>query len=116
MQGFGSVIVDDNDVIASTAEVPVVSIDYLLRDHTGDIDLIKLDVQGAELAVIEGAQRSHDKIRNWIIGTHGADVHAACHATLSELGYSIGFSASRVDNQPDGLIVASRVPLPSENK
>lgn len=114
MQHFGSVLVD-GEFAGSTVEVPIVSIDSLLRDKKIEVDLIKVDVQGQELAVIQGAQRSANKVRNWIIGTHGDAVHAACDAALIELGYSVTFSAPRVDDQPDGLIVASQRPLTRVN-
>jgi len=41
-------------VLTDSVTVPVRTLDELLVDHVGDVDLVVLDVEGAELAVLEG--------------------------------------------------------------
>jgi len=108
VQGFGTAIQTDDCASLSTIEVPIARIDDILSGSSARVDLLKVDVQGLELDVIEGARHSSYKIGCWVVGTHGSEVHAACHAALNALGYTVIFSEPRVDNQPDGLIVASR--------
>lgn len=53
-------------------------------------DIIKIDVEGAELEVLEGANRAltefHPKI---FLETHGTQLHANCRAFLMGKGYTI---------------------------
>ena len=59
----------------------------------GDIstpDVLKIDVEGAELAVLTGAKQILESARPVIfLATHGPDVHASYCRLLSELGYHL---------------------------
>ena len=72
------------------------------------IDLIKLDIQGAETRCLKSAGAHLPKIKNMIIGTHGQH-HEKCHDLLTEMNFRILISepSSRIPIQPDGLIWAS---------
>mgnify|MGYP003700608023 CR=1 FL=1 len=90
----------DRDVV----RVPVARLDTLGLDR---IDMIKIDVEGAEVAVLEGARDSVARHRPVILlDTHpslGADV-AALQAFADSLGYDVFDSdrhASRL--RPDGI-------------
>jgi len=63
--------------------VAMVSIDYLMDDYFNDyVDLLVMDIQGAELLALEGAEKSLDKIDYMMIGTHGRSVHEKTKAML----------------------------------
>lgn len=76
-------------------------------------DLIKMDVEGAESAVLEGARtllREHAPI--WFIALHSAEQKRACVRILAEAGYTIsGLNGERYDPSspeaaPDEIIAA----------
>jgi FkbM family methyltransferase len=71
--------------------VSVVSLDELLAAEAIPIpDCMKIDVEGAELEVLEGArlmlQSNHPTI---FLATHGRELHKQCCEFLIELGYSL---------------------------
>jgi FkbM family methyltransferase len=51
----------------TTVEVPVTSLDQLLTDHSGPIDVVILDVEGGELNVLEGFDLGRHRPRLMII-------------------------------------------------
>jgi len=60
-------------VLRQTIKVPMYTVDYLMRTYGfNHIDIIDIDVEGAELEVIEGATSSikNDLIDYLLIGTH----------------------------------------------
>ena len=68
------------------------------------------DIQGREGAVFESAAmrcllRSH-AIERLLVGTHGAAAHRSVLAAVRAARYIVRVNASRVRDQPDGLIVA----------
>lgn len=107
-ESFGSVLLPYGSEAGVAVNVTATPIDDLLKASEIQVDIIKIDVQGLELDVIEGSRQSTGRIANWVVGTHGVAIHGACHAALADLGYTILFSEDTVDGQPDGLIVASR--------
>lgn len=74
---------------AGTVKVRLVRLDDLLA--TGSItppDTMKVDVEGAEYAVVRGAQRLIDQFRPTIfLDTHGRDVHDLTLSFLAGYGY-----------------------------
>ena len=59
-------------------------------------DLIKMDVEGAEASVLEGAQALlRQRTAVWLIALHGDAPMRACLALLHEAGYN----AFRLDGQ-----------------
>jgi len=53
-------------------------------------DVIKMDVEGAESAVLKGAQRVLREIRPVVfVALHGQEQREACVATLRDAGYDI---------------------------
>ena len=74
-----------------SVEVQTASLDALLA--SGDVpspDVVKIDVEGAELDVLAGAgQLLGDTRPALILATHGADRHAACLEVLAGHGYRV---------------------------
>jgi FkbM family methyltransferase len=56
--------------------VEMVDIDYLVSSYFGGhVNLLVMDIQGAEILALEGAKESLDDIDYLMIGTHGKSVH-----------------------------------------
>jgi predicted O-methyltransferase YrrM len=72
------------------------------------IDLIKIDIQGAGTRALQSAGSEIIKIKNLIIGTHGEE-HDECLELLREHGFKIKLSlrANEIPIQPDGLLWAT---------
>ena len=72
-------------------DVEIVSIDSLCDARTIPApSLMKLDVEGAELSVLEGASRTLTRSRPIIfLATHGAELHRACCEFLRRAGYTL---------------------------
>jgi FkbM family methyltransferase len=74
-----------------TLSVRTVALDDLVqRGELPPPDLLKVDVEGAELAALQGARktliRSHPVI---FLSTHGSEVHRECCRFLESIGYKI---------------------------
>jgi FkbM family methyltransferase len=103
-EDFGSRLLPQGAPAA--AVVPTTTLQAVIEETTGDLDLVKVDVQGDELRVIAGAGASAPRIRSWIVGTHGPDLHRESTEALRALGCRILFEDPNPPHQPDGLIVA----------
>jgi FkbM family methyltransferase len=95
---------------AVVLEVEARSLQEILAE-IGPVDLMKMDIQGAELDVLRAARGplSDGAIAHAIIGTHGREIHESVRAILEEAKFSIDFDDPAPAMQPDGLIVASFV-------
>ena len=73
------------------------------------IDLIKIDIQGAGTVALESAGVDIIKIKNIILGTHDSE-HNDCLELLKRHGFEIklNLEANEIPIQPDGLLWASR--------
>ena len=71
--------------------VAVTTLDSILGEGSlPQPQVIKIDVEGAELAVLNGAQRLLSEIRPVLfLATHGADVHRECCILLKQSGYEL---------------------------
>ncbi|MBT9331823.1 FkbM family methyltransferase [Paracidobacterium acidisoli] len=74
-------------VPAGTLSIPLVSIDEQ-RAHHGSIDLMKIDVEGHEAAVLRGAQQTIDSDQPILFVECGHPNHA-CLLSLENQGYRI---------------------------
>ena len=52
-------------------------------------DLVKIDVEGKEVAAIRGAERLLAELPHVIVETHSEDLDAACRRLLEGQGYSV---------------------------
>lgn len=68
-------------------EVGVTSLDDFTRSNPAP-DVLKMDVEGAEVDVLEGAERLlAERHPDWLIELHGEDLGARCVEILSRHGY-----------------------------
>jgi hypothetical protein len=76
---------------SGSVEVAMVSLDSIVE--TGrfpDPQLVKIDVEGAELGVLRGAVRLLERARPTILlATHGAEIHRQCCDFLEASGYNL---------------------------
>ena len=89
--------------------VPVVTLDYLFSiGRLQPADLLKIDVEGAELSVLKGAQNLLKRFRPVVfLATHGAEVHRHCCDFLWDCGYRLRTLNGGVDVSQVDEIVAS---------
>lgn len=65
---FGNYVIDRKECNLKTREVLMISIDeYVRRNHIKRVDSIKCDIEGAELLVLRGAQKSLQKFRPTVL-------------------------------------------------
>jgi len=76
-------------------------------DEVSQIDLIKIDIQGAGTAALESAGDDIIRIKNIILGTHGRE-HTDCLDLLKQYDFEIKLNLTKgeIPIQPDGLIWA----------
>ncbi len=71
-------------------EVRTVRLDDFARENGLRVAAVKIDVEGAELAVLAGGEETLRRDRPVIfLSTHGAEVHRLCLAWLRERGYTL---------------------------
>lgn len=71
-------------------EVRTIRLDDVCRDRGLQPGFIKIDVEGAELSVLQGAVelvRAHHPVI--FLSTHGPEIHARCLAWLRAFGYTL---------------------------
>lgn len=93
-----------------TLTIPTMTLDRLMDTIGTTADLVQMDVQGAELDVLKGGQRSlaAGTVKTFLVGTHGPELHQQCIELLSKHGYSIELDRYETEEQPDGILVASK--------
>lgn len=76
---------------SGTMDVDVVALDAFCDARTvPDPTLMKIDVEGAELGVLEGASRMLTRAQPTIfLATHGAEIHRKCCEYLAAIGYTL---------------------------
>ena len=95
--------------ITSTGTTKMTTINQFISDEKIlNVFLIKLDIQGEELNALKGAVGSFNKIENFILESHTAELHNKCENLLVLNGYKLSYSNFEVGDQPSGLIVASK--------
>lgn len=83
--------------------------DFMARYKISYVDVLHVDVQGAEFELLKGANTLLDKgnFSYIFLSTHGAQVHDDCLALLAKYGLHIIASHTRAESfTTDGLIVA----------
>ena len=69
-------------------EVKASTLDNVLR-HESKVDLVKVDVEGAEWNVLKGAEKSMHKIRSWVIELHDLNCKSKLERVFKSKGYKI---------------------------
>ncbi len=85
--------------------VRAVRLDQVVQDGLPPPDCLKIDVEGAEAAVLRGAAgvlKTHRPVV--FLATHGEQVHAECLAVLRNAGYAV----SQIGADADELIALPR--------
>ena len=96
--------------------VPTVALDGLIQDGTVPMpDLIKMDVEGAEASVLEGAKELlRQRVAVLLIALHGDVPMRACQKLLHEAGYE-AFSLDGQALAADALFVDEIYAVPAAN-
>lgn len=101
---------DINDIEFRRASIPQgVKLSEVIAE-VKQIDLIKIDIQGAGTNALKSAGEDIVKIKNVILGTHPGGEHPDCLSLLKQYGFTIklNLTASEIPIQPDGVIWATR--------
>lgn len=90
--------------------IDTISLDTLVERVGRPVDVLQMDVQGLEVAILEGGRKTlaNADVGTFIIGTHGNRIHQQCLDMLTDNGYEIEYEEAHTPHQPDGIIVASR--------
>lgn len=73
----------------NSIEVDTLTLETLMeRFHIEGVDLVKVDVEGAEWLVLEGARNVISKIRNWVIELHDWSKQDEMTQLLESYGYN----------------------------
>jgi FkbM family methyltransferase len=73
----------------ASARVKTQRLDTLLRDCRDEVDLVKVDVEGAEFRVLKGAEQSIRKIRTLVIELHDRDRRRELETMLSRYDFDL---------------------------
>ena len=110
--GYGASVRSVNSTDdADSMLVKLVDMASILESVPNSEILVTMDVQGSEEGICRdlAADRSiSERISSIIVGTHGAEIHESCKASLAEAGFSITLDEKDPLEQPDGIILASR--------
>jgi len=93
-------------------DIKTITMDILVAQIGHDIDLLQMDVQGKEIEVFNGAQKSlhTGKIKLIMMGTHSESLHRQSITYLKDFGYSVVFEKCVPQYQPDGIVIACKDP------
>lgn len=74
----------------STLEVASTTLDQWVRENERVPDVLKIDVEGAEAMVLQGARETLRSARpRIIVSTHSADLHEECTSILRTANYDV---------------------------
>jgi FkbM family methyltransferase len=107
-QSTGSRIAIDGE---GTARVPAVRLHTILARHArGTVDLLKMDIEGAEEAVLTDAEASLARVRTLVVEVHPQRCdHDRVVSLLREHYAHLAYVPGRRSSKP--LLVASRAPV-----
>jgi len=93
---------------AGPLRVNIIKLDDLVaRDEIPVPDYIKIDVEGAELKVLKGAENILSKSSPVIfLATHGQEIHAQCCSYLRSLGYNLKSFDQHVIDSTDEILAS----------
>tara|TARA_B100000902_G_scaffold56541_1_gene63326 strand:- start:311 stop:1021 length:711 start_codon:yes stop_codon:yes gene_type:complete len=110
--GFGASVKSVNSPDeADSMVVKLVDMARILESVPNSELMVSMDVQGSEEGICQDIAAEpviFERISTIIVGTHGAEIHESCKASLVEAGFSIILDEKAPLEQPDGIILASR--------
>ena len=115
-QGLASLVASGNDRLTSTVTVQTATLDdFVAARRINRIDFIKMDIQGAEILLLEGAQQTLSALRPDLILEVSPQDMAGIGKTsrnLLEMIEAVGYRIHelRSDGTPGALIQAHAVP------
>ncbi|MBK1646841.1 hypothetical protein CKO25_19825 [Thiocapsa imhoffii] len=76
--------------VLETVSVQTISLDEFCEENTVFPEVIKCDVEGAEVAVLSGAKMLLEKKKSkWIISTHSKELEERCRKIMEEADYFV---------------------------
>lgn len=101
----GHLDMDDDHFIAERFPVTSVTIDEIVKIYHFFPDVIKIDVEGAELLVLKGAEATLKEGKTQIfLSTHSQDLRNCCLEYLDNLGF-VSKAIDINDNDPSEFFV-----------
>lgn len=110
-KGYSSVLTDIMTE-AQRSELPLIRVSVRslpdLLEELPPVHVMKMDIQGSELGVLDAAREvlSNGRVKFVLVGTHGGKVHQAVRSLLEECGLSILHDDPTPPMQPDGILLA----------
>jgi FkbM family methyltransferase len=98
--------------------VPTITLDeFLSQQGLADPSFLKIDVEGAEARVLEGAQKCIERGRPaMLVAIHGREAAQQCHALLCGWGYVVrtpgGVKIENAAEMPDEIVAISQIDPP----
>jgi FkbM family methyltransferase len=78
------------------------------------IDLLQMDIQGFEGSVLDAyfvsAESRRKRIEQFLVGTHGPEIHEKCKRLLENAGFRILRDDYDTKHQPDGILLGALAP------
>lgn len=103
-----------NAECAKTVDVPAISLERAWLDHVGDVpcDLLKMDIEGAELGVLRNERTFLDRVRRIVLEWHDPP---AAYEVVSGLLQSLGFADVRIlcEGSRSGVLFCQRAASPA---
>jgi len=89
----GSGIADSGEIrrVQGSEDVPTVTLDDVIAEHgaAAELVIVKLDVEGAEVAALRGARKLLERDALILYEDHGKDPEARVSAAALELGWTV---------------------------
>jgi hypothetical protein len=94
--------------------VSTIALDEIVRASGLLPDVLKIDVEGAELHVLEGASKTLASARPIVLlGVHSTELRSACTAFLSARGYAEPLVCEEVEGDTELLFKPAGAPFAS---
>jgi len=92
---------DDGDIAVRTVTID----DFIRESSVPPPDVMKIDVEGAEMRVLRGAERTLSEVQPTVfLATHSAELQRECRAFLTSLHYNSAPIGSRSLDLTDEII------------
>lgn len=99
--------ISDNNI--PVEKVQALALSELCTEINGRIGLLQMDIQGDEFNVLKeyvSCFSGEGPVDQFLIGTHGVDLHTNCRSLFKNIGYKIVADIPAPSHQPDGVLAA----------